>query len=79
MHLDDIEVSDLNSITYLSSVLISGANVLVKPIKHIFNLALSSRDFPDIWKCSYLLPLHKSASRQSIYNYRDITILSALP
>lgn len=38
------------------SVLNSCADVLMTPIKPIFNLSLSSGLFPDIWKCSHILP-----------------------
>uniref|UniRef100_A0A1A9VCG1 Uncharacterized protein n=1 Tax=Glossina austeni TaxID=7395 RepID=A0A1A9VCG1_GLOAU len=55
----------------LSSVLISCADILMKPIKEIFNIYLPGGIFPDIWECSYILPLHKSGSRHSIENCRD--------
>lgn len=34
--------------------------------------------FPDIWKCSCTLPLHKSGTREFVKNYRDFAELSVV-
>lgn len=45
----------------------------------MFNASLSSGYFYDLWKESYIIPLHKSGSRFEVKNYRGIAKLSAIP
>lgn len=52
---------------------------LATPLKVIFNLSLSSGIFPDIWKYSFLKPIHKSGSRENVENYRAICLQSEIP
>ena len=48
-------------------------------ISKIFNLSLNLGVFPLRWRSSYLIPIHKSGSRQLVENYRGIAKLSVLP
>lgn len=48
---------------------------LLLPLRHIFNLSISSGTFPDQWKSSFMFPVYKKGDRQDIANYRGITSL----
>ena len=53
------------------------AQTLVIPLQILYNASLKSGTFPSKWKPSYIIPIFKSGSRNSIENYRGISILSA--
>ena len=54
-------------------------NELVTPIFRLFNLSLQTGIFPEVWKESYLVPIHKSGKKSDVKNYRGIAILSCIP
>lgn len=54
------------------------APVLSPIINHICNLCLSTGKFPQIFKTSIITPVHKSGSRDSVNNYRPISILPVI-
>lgn len=62
-----------------ASILRTCADWLYIPLTDLFNVSLCSGIFPDIWKESYIIPLHKSGSRFDAENYRGIAKLSAIP
>lgn len=53
-------------------------NVLVPPITHVLNLCIASGCFPTAFKKALVRPIHKGGCRDSVNNYRPISILSAL-
>lgn len=50
---------------------------LALPISIIINKSIVSGIFPSHWKMVKVVPVHKSGSKNSINNYRPISILSA--
>ena len=48
---------------------------IILPLKIIFENALKSGCFPDSWKKGNVIPVHKKASKQSVSNYRPISLL----
>ena len=62
----------------LNEMLKSGSQVLGPAIQKLFNLVLTSGSIPDPWCISYLIPLHKGASKSDPNNYRGISIMSCL-
>ena len=62
-----------------ASILRACADSLYIPLTDLFNASLNSSFFPDLWKESYITPLHKSGSRFEVENYRGIAKLSAIP
>lgn len=48
---------------------------IVSPLTHLFNLSLSTGTFPDSWKMAVVCPVYKGGLRQSIDNYRPISLL----
>ncbi|KAL9883656.1 uncharacterized protein ACN427_010864 isoform 1-T2 [Glossina fuscipes fuscipes] len=62
-----------------SCALKSCAVELCGVISKIFNLSLNLGVFTSRWKSSFLIPIHKSGSRQFVENYRGIAKLSVLP
>lgn len=54
------------------------SNFVVTPLTHIFNKCFSSGKFPNVLKDSIVIPVFKSGERDSITNYRPISLLSTL-
>jgi hypothetical protein len=53
--------------------------VVKKPLAVLFNLSLLSGVFTCVWKELYVVSLFKSGDKRDISNYREISILSAIP
>lgn len=53
-------------------------HLLVAPITHICNLAISSGLFPSIFKKALIKPVHKGGERDRVDNYRPISILPSM-
>ncbi|KAJ8711160.1 hypothetical protein PYW07_008402 [Mythimna separata] len=61
-----------------ATVIYSARNILIPVICHVFNLALASGVFPKVFKKAVVHPIHKSGDRDSVNNYRPISVLSIL-
>ena len=48
---------------------------VVKPPPIIFNNCIDSGTFPDIWKRSNIIPVHKKGDKQIVDNYRPVSLL----
>lgn len=53
--------------------------VLTEPISILFQESLSNGIFPNYWKDSYIIPVHKKGCKADIANYRPIAKLSCIP
>lgn len=62
-----------------SCLLINCADTLAEPLTHMFNVSIKYGYFPQLWKDSYIIPLHKSGNKSDIRNYRGIAKLSQIP
>ena len=51
---------------------------LTPAITHIINLSISTQCFPEIWKISKIIPLHKKDELVEPSNYRPVSLLSAV-
>jgi hypothetical protein len=51
-------------------------DLFVRPLEFIFNLALRTSTFPDLWKQAKVVPIFKAGSRQDVKNYRPISIIN---
>lgn len=49
---------------------------LMMPLKQIYNMILTKKLFPRVWKRSRITPIFKSGARDQIENYRPITLIS---
>ena len=49
--------------------------VLSEQLAHIFNSSLVTGCFPDKWKIAKILPLFKGGDRESVNNYRPVSLL----
>ena len=48
---------------------------IIKPLIHIFNLSLSTGEFPEQMKLAEVIPLFKKGARHLMVNYRPISLL----
>ena len=48
---------------------------LIKPLTFLFNTSLRSSHYPDIWKKSNIIPVHKKNDKRLVNNYRPISLL----
>ena len=62
-----------------SCILKNCADYLFYPLFILFNKSLNISYFPDIWKESYIIRLHKSGNKNEVSNYRGIDKLSSIP
>jgi hypothetical protein len=51
------------------------ASVLAYPLQLVFNLALKTCRFPEIWKLSSISPIFKKGNRTQVENYRPISLI----
>ena len=50
-------------------------SAIVEPLTIIFNSCINQSIFPDIWKKSNICPIHKRGDKQTISNYRPVSLL----
>ena len=48
---------------------------VVKPLSIIYQNCLNTGTFPDIWKKSNIVPVHKKGDKQIVNNYRPVSLL----
>ena len=48
---------------------------LLKPLTLLFENSIKSSCYPDIWKRSNIIPVHKKNDKQLVNNYRPISLL----
>ena len=48
---------------------------IVKPLLIIFKNCIDNGNFPDIWKKSNIIPVHKKGDKQITDNYRPVSLL----
>ena len=51
---------------------------LTFPLTSLFNMSLQTGCFPDLWKESFVIPLHKAGDVSDVKNYRPISKLSSI-
>lgn len=61
-----------------TSVIKSARHILIPLLSHLFNIALSSGIFPRAFKRAIVHPVFKSGDRDSVSNYRPISVLTVL-
>ena len=49
---------------------------IVKPLSIIYQNCVNTGTFPDIWKKSNIVPVHKQDDKQIVNNYRPASVLS---
>ena len=77
--LNNIDVSKATGPDNLSGfVLKSCANALCGSLAYLFNRASLEGRFPSQWKAANIVAIHKSGNKQSVANYRPISLLPHL-
>ena len=52
------------------------ASSICKPLTLLFENCLASGHFPDVWKKSNIIPIHKKGDKQLTKNYRPVPLLA---
>lgn len=52
------------------------ASVLAAPLTYLYNLSFQNSIFPNVLKCSRIVPIHKKGNINLIENFRPITIIN---
>lgn len=74
-------LNNTNSVGYddiSTKILKVVAHSVSAPISHIINLSLSTGIFPKALKVSIIKPLHKKQSKESMENYRPISLIPVI-
>lgn len=53
------------------------AELLLEPLKIIFNLIIKTRTYPDLWKQTKICPIFKSGNTNEIVNHRPVALICA--
>ena len=61
--------------TLATTLLKKISDAIIKPLHHIFNLSLSSGEFPQDVKLAEVIPLFKKGLKDKMENYRPISLL----
>lgn len=48
------------------------------PVAHFLNFSFMSGDVPELWKTSFVVPIHKKGPPSSVNNYRPISLTSSI-
>ena len=71
-----INVSKSSGLDNISSSVIKTAFELLKPeVTFMYNLCISSTQFPDSWKKALVVPIPKAGNPTKVQNYRPISLL----
>ena len=77
--LKNLKNSRCTSIDELDNFAVKvSADIIAQPLHHVIVLSISQNKFPDDWKYSKIIPLHKKLSQLERKNYRPVAILSPL-
>ena len=75
--LKSLDISKATGPDEISTRLLKeAAPSIYKPLTKLFNLSLSQKQFPSIWKEAHVTPLHKKGEENLCNNYRPISLLS---
>ena len=78
------KVTDITSITLIahdghddisSRMIKLCSKSVVKPLSITFKICIDTGTFPDIWKRSNIIPVHKKGDKQIVDNYRPVSLL----
>ena len=51
---------------------------IIPPLSLLFQNCIDTRTFPDTWKKSNIVPVHKKGDKQIVDNYRSVSLLPIL-
>ena len=71
-----INVSKSSGIEHISSFVIKSAFETLKPkVTFMYNLSISTTQFPDSWKKALVVPIQKKGNLTKVQNFRPISLL----
>ena len=76
-HINSLKNNYSFGIDRISSVVIKTLHrYIIKPLVHIINLIFKSGLIPSQFKVSVVTPIYKAGDKNSISNYRPISVIS---
>ena len=74
--IKEINISKSSGLENISSFIIKETfKILLPKVTHLFNLSLTSSEFPQAWKDALVIPIPKTGDLSNVKNYRPISLL----
>lgn len=71
-----IDIYKSSSIENLSSRILKDAFLAIPTqLTYLFNISLTTGQFPELWKSALIIPIHKGGDTNDVSNYRPISLL----
>ena len=78
-YINKLTTKDSSGYDNISNTLLKKIKYTVlEPLTHIFNLSITSGEFPENLKLSEIIPLYKKGAKNLMENYRPISLLITL-
>ncbi len=77
--LVNLDISKSTGLDGISNKLLREAVVPIsEPLCHLLNFSLSTGYFPEVWKTTHGIPIHKKYNHMLCKNYRPISLLCCI-
>ena len=77
--LEKLDIKKAKGPDNISPIILKDCRLeLCKPLCKLFNMSLSKGYVPEDWRKANVVPIYKSGDRQSVTNYRPVSLLSII-
>lgn len=76
-HINELKADSAPGYDSISVKIIKAIKLcIIKPLQHIIDLSFTTGSFPNIFKKSVIIPIHKKGDKTIVSNYRPISLIS---